>query len=144
MKKGLSVLTCAVLLSHNAHAASLSKKQRWLMRFAGVGLVGVGLFAQSQEQGYDSKAADTINNFNSSHPNGNAANYARDQFSAVAQQSAYQRDSNAWNIGKNASWAAAGLLISASFIPDAWLSPTPDKEGVMVGGRWKFGLPHTN
>jgi hypothetical protein len=142
VKKGLSVLTCTVLLAPNAHAASLSKKQRWLMRFAGVGLVGLGFLAQSQEQDYNSKAADVVNNFNATHPNTGAANYANDEFSALSQQSAYQRNSNAWSIGRDASWSAAGLLVTASFIPDTWVSPTQNNDGIMIGHRWAFGLPH--
>jgi hypothetical protein len=113
------------------------------MRFAGIGLVGVGLLAQSQANDYDSKASDVMSNFNASHSPG-GANYTRDQFNAVAQQSAYQKDSNAWDIGKSASWGAAGLLITASFIPDAWIGPADNHDGVIVGRRWHFGLPHAN
>jgi hypothetical protein len=142
MKKVASALMCLVLLTPSANAVSLTKKQRWLMRIAGAGLVGVGFFARTQESSYSSKADDTMNNFNATHTNKQASSYINDQFNAVAQQSAYQQNASAWNIGKNASWGTAGLLFTMSIIPNTWTRPTENGDGAVVGYQWKMGLPH--
>jgi hypothetical protein len=36
------------------------------------------------------------------------------------------------------------LLVAASFVPDAWITPTEKNDGVIMGGRLHFGLPRKN
>jgi len=106
-----------------------------------MGLVGLGFFARSNESDYNQKADNAMSDFAASHSSRQGAGSPNDQFGALALQSSDERSANAWNLGKNASWGTAGLLFTISIIPNTWIKPVDNGNGVMVGYEVKFPLP---
>ena len=148
MKIKTTVFLCLVLAGFsaapNAQALELTRRQRWLFRALGVGLVGVGFIARSNEEAANRRADAAMADFLASHQNSQVPGFRNDQFDAVAAQSAHQRNANAWSIGKNASWGMAGLLFTASLVPNSWLRPAESGQGATIGYdiHWgEGGLP---
>jgi len=137
MKKTALLLLALSLAVPNLHAAALSKKQRWAMRVIGIGLVGAGFVARNNEAINNQKAQDAVSNISLANRQNPA--FLQQEFNAIADQSSDQKNANAWSIGKNASWGMAGLLFTTSFIPDTWIKPARNGQGVMVGYEIKMG-----
>jgi len=138
MKRAGTIALCLSFLAAQSFAIEWTPKQRWTMRVLGAGFVGLGFLARNNESVNNQRADDTINQFNSTHSN-SAPNFLNDQFSAVGQQSAYQRTANAWSIAKNASWGMAGLLFTISAIPNSWTRPVERGDGVIIGYDVRVG-----
>ena len=139
MKKALAFALALSVSVPPAYAVSWTPKQRWIMRILGVSFIAVSFVARNNESVNNEKADNVMQEFSSSHTNKQAPNYLSEQFNAVARESEFRRSANAWSIGKNASWGLAGVLLTISFIPNAWTRPVGRGNGILIGYNLKIG-----